>query len=192
MNKLFAILILILAQSIYGQETTDFTIFHRLLIFNSDGEMLVVKIRNTDFWVTPGFYQTEQQSIRQDLKNIADSYGIEVSNPELKGVFTLKREMNQASSTSIRNVFSAKMLNGVLKNPEGIEEIKWLSTEDALTQISFPHINAMIDQIVKNPTNVWGGTLLQYKEGEAFKTKILEEFYPMTAPNGDAAKVNGN
>ena len=140
---------------------------------------MVVKIENTDFWVTPGLYQNNRQFIKQGLDSIANSYGIKISTPELKGVFTLKREVNQKSSISIRNVFRVELISGTLKNPVGVEEIKWLSIDEALKQITFPHINHMIKQVVQNPEILWGGSILQYKEGDKFKSKILEEFYPM-------------
>jgi hypothetical protein len=48
-----------------------------------------------------------------------------------------------------------------------------------MEKITFPHINLMIKQIITKPDEVWGGTLLQFKKNENWKTKILEEFYTL-------------
>jgi hypothetical protein len=53
------------------------------------------------------------------------------------------------------------------------------SHENAIEQITFPHIKVMIQQIAENPQHIWGGILLQYQENETWKSKILEEFYPL-------------
>lgn len=141
--------------------------------------MMVVKIENRDFWVTPGLYQTDKQTMKRGLDSIASTYGIQLKDLKLKGSFLLIRDLNGAKSTSLRNVFSAKVKNIQLKAPEGIENIKWLSPQDDIKKITFPHINAMIRQITKNPDQVWGGTLLQYKENDQWKTTLLEAFYEL-------------
>ena len=155
----------------------DVSIFHRLLITNAQNELLVIKIENTDFWVTPGLYQDKFQSVRQGLDSIANSYGLEVSKPNLKGVFLLKRDLGGKLSASLRNVYTTEYKSGSLKAPPGIDEMKWLPINEALQTITFPHINEMIKPISENPDEVWGGTLLQYKDGENWRVDILEEFY---------------
>ncbi|WP_136668039.1 NUDIX hydrolase [Flavobacterium sp. H122] len=178
MFKYFTLVIFMLLASInsFGQVEKEISVFNRLLILNSENELLVVKIENADMWVTPGFYQTEQ-TIRQGLDSIASTYELKIEIPELKGVFFLKRDINGELSTSIRNIYTAKTKDKELKKPKGIEDIKWLPVNKAVEQITFPHINAMIEQIMNNPKKVWGGYLSQFKDNGQWKTKILQDFY---------------
>jgi hypothetical protein len=178
MFKYFTLVIFMLLASInsFGQVEKEISVFNRLLILNSENELLVVKIENADMWVTPGFYQTKQ-TIRQGLDSIASTYGLKIEMPELKGVFLLKRDINGEFSTSIRNIYTAKTKDRELKKPKGIENAKWLPVNKAVEQITFPHINAMIEQIMNNPRKVWGGYLSQFKDNGQWETKILQDFY---------------
>lgn len=179
MNRLITIILLVAFHSVHAQVEKDIPIFHRLLVFNAQNELLVVKIENTDLWVTPGLYLTKEQTIKEGLDSIASTYGLVLKEHKLKGTFILKRQVNGENSTSLRNVFTARIKSGSTKKPEGIEEVKWLSGSEALEIISFPHINAMIKQIVSHPDEIWGGTLLQYKENDTWNTKIVEQFYTL-------------
>ncbi|MDO1512252.1 hypothetical protein Q2T41_06245 [Maribacter confluentis] len=179
MKKIATLIIFILCQTVHAQIEKDIPIFHRLIIVNSENELMVVKIENADFWVTPGIYQTKELSIKKGLDSIASTYGITLENIKLNGVFILKRALNGEKSTSIRNVYTAKSKEGIVKKPNGIEEIKWLTLNEAIEQITFPHISTMIKKIMIRPNEVWGGTILQYKENENWKSKILEEFYTL-------------
>jgi hypothetical protein len=177
--KKVTIIFILLFNSANAQVENDITIFHRLLIFNSQNELMVVKIEHTNFWVTPGIYQTKDQTIKKGLDSIAATYGLDIKELKLKGTFILKRELNGKRSTSLRNMYATKITDGVEKKPNGIEEIQWLTTAKAMEKITFPHINLMIKQIITKPDEVWGGTLLQFKKNENWKTKILEEFYTL-------------
>lgn len=179
--KYFTLVIFMLLTTIdsFGQVEKEISVFNRLLILNSENELLVVKIENADMWVTPGFYQTKQ-TIRQGLDSIASTYGLKTEIPELKGVFLLKRDINGELSTSIRNIYTAKTKDRELKKPKGIENAKWLPVNKAVELITFPHINAMIEQIMNNPKKVWGGYLSQFKDNGQWKTKILQDFYVLS------------
>ena len=181
MFKYFTLVIFMLLASInsFGQVEKEISVFNRLLILNSENELLVVKIENADMWVTPGFYQTKQ-TIRQGLDSIASTYGLKIEMPELKGIFLLKRDINGELSTSTRNIYTAKTKDRELKKPKGIEDAKWLPVNKAVEQITFPHINAMIEQIMNNPKKVWGGYLSQFKDNGQWKTKIVQDFYVLS------------
>lgn len=179
MKKIITLIFVILFHSTNAQVEKNIPIFHRLLIFNSQNELMIVKIENTDFWVTLGFYQTKDSTIKKGLDSIASTYGINIKDLKLKGTFILKREVNGKQSTSLRNVYTAKIKDKVAKKPNGIEEIQWLSADKGIEKITFPHIGVMIKQILTKPDKVWGGTLLQFKKGKSWKTKILEEFYTL-------------
>lgn len=179
--KNFTLVFFMLVASIksFGQVEKEISVFNRLLILNSKNELLVVKVENADMWVTPGFYQTKQ-TIRQGLDSIASTYGIKIKIPELKGVFLLKRDINGVLSTSTRNIYTAETKDREVKKPKGIEDAKWLPVNKAIEQITFPHINVMIEQIMNNPKKVWGGYLSQFKENGQWKTKILQDFYVLS------------
>jgi hypothetical protein len=171
--------LLLISLNSFGQAEKEISVFNRLLILNSENELLVVKIENTDTWVTPGLYQTKQ-TIRQGLDSIASTYGLKIEIPELKGVFLLKRDINGELSNSIRNIYTAKTIDKELKIPKGIDDVKWFPIDKALEQITFPHINLQIRQIMNNPDKIWGGSLSQFKENGNWKTKILQEFYVLS------------
>ena len=141
---------------------------------------MVVKIAEAGFWVTPGFYQTDNKSIKDGIKDMVSSYGYEIVNWSLNGVFILNREINDQHSTSLRNVYLVNLGKGNQSTPEGIEEIAWLKWEQAIELITFPHINLMIQQIMNDTKRNWGGTLQQYKEGMEWKVKVIEEFYTLS------------
>ncbi|UQD56915.1 NUDIX hydrolase [Flavobacterium sp. K5-23] len=173
------VFLLLISLNTFGQVEKEIAVFNRLLILNSENELLVVKIQNTDTWVTPGFYQTKQ-TIRQGLDSIATTYGLKIEVPELKGIFHLKRDINGELSNSIRNIYTAKTKDRELKMPKGIDNAKWLPINKAVELITFPHINIQIGQIMNNPDKIWGGSLSQFKENGNWKTKILQEFYVLS------------
>ena len=179
MKRQITLFFIIVSQFVQAQTENEVSIFHRLLIFNQNKELLVLKIENTNFWVTPGLYQNEEQTLKKGLDSVASTFGLVIKDLELKGTFLLKRDINGKKSSSLRNVFIAKTENAVVLKPKGIQEVQWLSTSEAMDKINFPHINAMIRQITNYPTKIWGGTLLQFKENNEWKTKILEDFYEL-------------
>ena len=179
MKTVILVLSLLFSYPAFSQVKEDISIFHRLLIVNSENEVMVAKIENTDIWVTPGFYHNTKQAIKTSLDSIAATYSEEANSPQLKGVFTLKRDLDDKVSTSLRNVYLIRVNTLKKTLPSGIGEVKWLPLEEALQLITFPHISAMIEQIMNNPKQIWGGTLLQFKEDDNWSMKLIEEFYPL-------------
>ena len=174
---LLVICILILPSK--AQEPQELPVFHRLMVFNEQNEILVAKIEYSEFWVTPGFYQSKDQSIKNGIDSLSATYGIVLKDVKLNGTFILNRQINGTKSTSLRHVYTAKINKMDAKLPAGIETIRWLSIDEAAQTINFPHINAMILQIAAHPDTLWGGTLLQYKEDDRWQSKILEDFYAL-------------
>jgi len=170
-------IILFISHLSIGQVDNDIPIFHRLLIYNADDQLMVVKIENADFWVTPGLYQNKHQTIRQGLDSITSSYGLTIDSLALKGHFILKRQINKEQSTSLRNVYVAKVKEVQHKTPQGIEKIEWLTHKEAIERITFPHIVAMFQQVHQYPDHIWGGSLLQYREDDQWQSRIIEPFY---------------
>lgn len=177
MKKYFILWLTVLSLSPTLLADGKVSTFHRLVVFNASGELLVVRIKDTEFWVTPGFYQDEHTLIREGLKDLAETYGLTLSPISLRGVFTLKNPARETLST--RMVYGAQLKGGSLVKPDTIDEVRWLPVEKATKLITFPHINAMIQQIARYPDTVWGGSLERSKEGEDYRVKLLEEFYPL-------------
>lgn len=175
MKKALPLLALVFAQSVSAQEAPKTQTFHRPLIFNEKNELMVVKIKNMDRWVTPGWYQDDHLTIKEGLDELFASYGIKTTSPTLRGVFTLK-----GSQISTRLVYSARTEGRETKMPGIIEEIRWLPTQKAIEVISFPHIRAQISQITKYPNTLWGGSQTMSQENGVFGSKVIEDFYPLS------------
>ncbi len=175
-EKVLLLIILLFAQSAFAQEAQKTSVFHRLLIFNEKNELMVVRIKNSDRWVTPGWYQDDRLTIKDGLGELVASYGVKTTEPTLRGVFTLK-----GSQISTRLIYSAKIDGGEIKTPELIEEIRWLPVQKAIEVITFPHIRAQISQITERPGTIWGGSQTMYQENGTYGSKIIENFYPLSS-----------
>jgi len=181
MNKLLLLVICLLAFPLFAQESETIPEFHRLLVFNDENQLMVVKIKNTNFWVTPGVYNTNKALTNNNLHKLAAEYGITITSPDLRGVFTLQNKKTNKSSN--RHFFNVKVNGGNIEKPESIEEIKWLSLNEAMQLITFPHINMLLNQTANYPKVVWGGTILRYKEGDILKSKMVKVFFPLNKQN---------
>jgi len=177
MNKLLLMIICLFALPLFANENGKVSEFHRLLIFNDKNQLMVVKIKNTNFWVTPGLYNQNKKRTNDNLHKLAAEYGITVNQPSLRGVFVLKNKENNTDSN--RHFFNVKISGGEVTKPENIEKIKWLSINEAIQVITFPHINMLIKQIMTYPGVVWGGTILRYKENNKLKSKMVRNFFPL-------------
>jgi len=181
MNRILLIIIPFLAFPLFAQENDNISKFHRLLIFNDKNQLMVVKIKNTDFWVTPGLYSQNKKLTNENLHKLASEYGLTITQPNLRGVFVLRNEKTNIDSN--RHFFNVKVNGGDIKTPDNIEEIKWLSVNEAMNVITFPHITMLIKQITDYPEVVWAGTVLRYKEGTKLKSKMTKSFYPLKSDN---------
>lgn len=180
MRRFILLLALLSIATTYAQKTPPPATFHRLLIYNEQSEVMVVKLKDSDLWVTPGIYQDGTKNVKQAIGSLAGTYGIKINGPELNGMFTLVRRNGNQAQLSIRNVFSVKKMEGEVKLPNSVTEIKWLPMADAIEQISFPHVKIMLKVVSENPGVVSAGTLSQYRKDGVWKSDILEKFYPLT------------
>lgn len=154
--------------------------FHRLLVFNKDNKLLLVRFEGKDWWVTPGWYQNDSQSVTDGLHSLANDHGIKIDNIELRGLFSLMDGEEKVLST--RLIYVAQHGGGNIIPPKGIGEVKWVELDKAIETITFPHIRDQIRHISQHPETVWGGTQKRYQEGDNFKSEIVEAFYPLTKP----------
>ncbi|PHV04072.1 hypothetical protein CSQ96_27910 [Janthinobacterium sp. BJB412] len=92
---------MLLSQSLYAQEAPKTSTFHRLLLLNEKNELMVVKIKNSNRWVTPGWYQDDRLTIAQGLDELAAGYGVKIATPKLRArrytqVLTVERLAEKA------------------------------------------------------------------------------------------------
>ncbi len=175
MNKFLLAVILIFNANLVAADGIN--TFHRLVVLNDEQEIFVVRIKEPGFWVTPGWYQDGQTGIGKGLINLASDYGLSIANPELKGVFSLQGE--DGKIFSLRNVYVAKLTGYQPVMPDIIDAVSWLKLDKATALITFPHINMMLQQVIENPEQIWAGRIQRYKDGEQFKAKLVEPFYPL-------------
>ena len=117
MKNVLILLLLATSQLGFAQKNGNVSIFHRLIISNSNNEIMMVKIKNTDVWVTPGFYQDSVQFIKEGLHDIAATYGMKISNPKLKGAFSMRREIGEKREMLLRNIYHSNYLSGEIHFP---------------------------------------------------------------------------
>lgn len=173
-RALFCILLLV-SPLLFAQETHKTSVFHRLLIFNESGELLIVRFEETDRWVTPGWYQDGEMTIKEGLTDLAAQHGVQIGAPVLRGIFTL--EDTSGGIASVRLVHSIQVQGGRPRRPEGIGEVRWAPVPEALELITFPHITAQIEQVTRHPDAVWGGSQTRYQEDGNYGSEVVEDFY---------------
>ena len=186
MKRIILLLFITFSGVCFAQANHDTSVFHRLVIYNSDNEIMLVKIKSTDVWVTPGFYQDSIQFIKKGLHDIASTYGMKISNPELKGTFSMRRERGESKEMLLRNIYSCNYLSGKIHFPLNqsfeIVEIKWLPIHEALSLIPFESVRMFIKQTYDHPNIVSGGSISAIRADDKWKYKIIEEFYPLFSP----------
>jgi hypothetical protein len=148
------------------------TTFHRLIIQNQNDQVMVVKIKDRDFWVTPGCYQNNSTKLNEGMNANAAEYGLTISPVELRALFTLRDEKDDSVST--RNIFVAYTEGNHSKMPSYIDEIRWLSVEESIKLMTFPQISFALEQIFENPDQIMGGSL-QLKKVNGIETLTIQE-----------------
>lgn len=182
MKKILILFLLVLSEGSFAQDN-NLSIFHRLVIYNSANEVMVVNIKGSEIWVTPGFYQDSVQFTKKGLHDIASTYGMTISSPELKGTFSMRRERGDRREMLIRNIYSCQYLSGDIHFPENqsftIGEIRWLPMDEALLLIPFEPIRLFMKHTHDHPNTLWGGAINGIRENNEWKYEITEEFYPL-------------
>lgn len=173
-NTLLILLIVFIGIPAKAQES-KVTTFHRMLVLNKENKLLVVKIKDKDIWVTPGFYQNSKQSLKQGLDSIASTYEMNVFDIELRGMYGLINPAQNYYST--RNMFVMKTDAEDLILPDIIGEAIWLDINEAIKRISFPHINYYIKDVFMFPNTMRYGTVERFMSNGKLESKISEEFY---------------
>lgn len=184
MNKLFFLMsVLLIGIKSYGQETgNDSYTIQRLIIFNEQGQILLQRHENG--WMTPALRHNTTSTTNQSLSDLAADLGIEISTPQLRGIFMYFNSDNK--KPSFRQHYSCKLIGGEAKVTNGMLEVDWFSQSDAIERMLDPEakivtaVGEMTKHILTYPEIVWGGSYLLIKEeGKKTKSQVIENFYPI-------------
>lgn len=186
-------LIFFLSIQINAQETgNDTYTIQRLIIENDKEEILLEKHKNG--WMTPALRQNKAVSIQQGLQDLANEFGLEISNLTLVGKFMFIPKYKKKAS--VREHYIANKIAGKLKIPTEKLDVQWFSKEKAIEMMSLPDakligaVKDMMQQVLDNPTNVSGGTFLLWKENGKTQYKLIEEFYAVTKEPTELEQIN--
>lgn len=149
----------------------------RLTVVNDNDEILM---RKTQYgWMTPAVYFTERQNIHEVLDSLAGAYGIKISAPDLRGLFTYKYEFK--STADMRQFYVANYESGTLKPSTKEEEVYWMPIKEALNKLetTVPSLKQITEQTIDHPNILWGASFILYRENGNMSSKIEEDFYPL-------------
>ncbi|GAA0721430.1 hypothetical protein GCM10009430_22690 [Aquimarina litoralis] len=148
-----------------------------LVILNDNGDVLIKKA--TIGWITIGAFYEKRHTINEVIDSISNKYGVSITKPNLKGVFTYKYDFN--NSLSIRQVYVAKSTTNDLPTNKNVE-FRWAPKEEAIEKFknTIPSLGEMIAQVIDYPEVVWGGSFLIKKENGKKTSIITEKFYPIS------------
>ncbi|BDX04817.1 hypothetical protein [Planctobacterium marinum] len=172
MRQILKLLLLFVSIAAHANETA----FYRLNIVNDHNQLLVLKIKDRDLWVTPGFYKTPEQFEISQLYDLAADYGLTVSTPKLNGEFDVSMAPDKPFQ---KRIFYSAMANGKLqRTPDYIESWQWLAWPEALAQIkpSLPHLALLLNQTQQFPEQVWHVRLQRELHDGKPTLTILEDF----------------
>ncbi|WP_300001225.1 NUDIX domain-containing protein [uncultured Cedecea sp.] len=117
------------------------------VITDSDGRMLLVRKRNTPFFMQPGGKPDAGETPEQALiRELNEELQLEITPEQLHplGQF-IDVAANEANHTVIADMFRIKTLNSDIVPAAEIEEILWLSLEDsALHELAPLTLNKVI------------------------------------------------
>ncbi len=191
MNKLIPFLFFWLSLNVGAEAKNDLSVFHRLLIYNANDELMVLKFKNTDLWVTPGYYQDDEGSIQKNLHRLAADYGLTISDPVLKGTFSLTSVEDDKTDVSIRNMYYCQHLSDTNNTmPDNIGAVEWLPIEQAIQRISFRHIELFVRQTYDYPDTIWSGSIVRKKKTKKWEVQTTVPFYSLGAsPSSDLEAI---
>ena len=150
----------------------------RLIIVNENGEILMRETKNG--WMTPATYYKKRETINEVIDGMLKNYGIEITKPNLVGLFTYKYEFKTTSD--IRLFYIAKYVKGDLITSIENEKRSWVKKELAIEKLktTVPSLGEMTKQVLDNPETISGGSFLLNKdENWKLSSKIMETLYPM-------------
>jgi hypothetical protein len=179
-NLLITLLLLLSATFVSAQkpkvQPVNQTII-RLTIVNDTGAILMRETENG--WMTLSTYYDKRQNIHEAIDSLANAFGIQISQPNLAGLFTYKYDFKPTSD--IRLFYVAKYQKGELKPAKG-EKLYWLPKEEALEKLggTAESLKDMTKQILNYPEIIWGGSFILSRVDGKLMSKVEESFYPLS------------
>ena len=182
-KALILFIALLISNTLVGQSTNSpepNTTVITLIILNDNGEVLIK--RATIGWITIGTFYEQRQTLNEAIASLSNKYGVSISKPELKGVFTYKFGFN--NSLSVRQFYVAKSTTNDLPKNKNVE-FHWAPKDEAIEKFSgtVPSLGEMVEQILDYPQVVWGGSFLINRENEKTTSEQTEDFYPISDPS---------
>lgn len=180
---IFLLSLIFISNSILGQSqknTDPNTNVITLIILNDNEEVLIKKA--TIGWITIGTFYEQRQTINEVIADLSNKYGVSISKPELKGLFTYKFGFN--NSASVRQFYVAKSTTNDLPTNKNVE-FHWVSKDEAVEKFSdtVSCFGEMVKQILNYPEVVWGGSFFIDKVNKKTTSKQTEDFYPISNPS---------
>lgn len=146
--------------------------FLKLMVFNSEGKILLVKWNGA--WEVPGTRYNQPITLSKCIDTLAAEHGISVQNKKLNGLFTFEYE-NRPTLT-IMHYYTVLYEKGKLIVPENCEDIGWFTPENALTIIPYQEMKLIISKITTKPDILWGGAI---KKSSDNKIQFVEDFHEL-------------
>lgn len=161
--------------------------FYRLNIVNEQGELLLVKIKEPEVWVTTGLYEEPDKFNVAQFHKMAATYGLEISDITFHGDFQLSSAKDKPFQT--RYFYQAIASNDVQIAPDFIAETRWVAPAEAFELITFPHISYLTKQTLDHPQQVWSAKIQRYTQAGEHKLQVIEGFH--VKPGALSAKAPG-
>jgi len=193
MKKVFLLFIIVLiSNTLVGQSQNSDkpnTTVIRLIILNDNGEVLIK--RSTLGWSTIDAFYEKKHTINKVIDSLSNRYGLSITKPNLKGVFTY--ELDFVNSLSVRQLYVAKSTTNDLPTNKNVE-FRWVPKDEAIEKLkgTIPSLSEMTKQVLDYPQVVWGGAFLINRENEKVTSKQIEDFYPISDPSAYRASSSSN
>lgn len=168
--NIFILLIFFYSSNLFAQQ--DNYSFLKLIVFNDDGKIMLVKWN--DAWEIPGIRYNQPITLSKYIDALAVEHGISIKNKKLNGLFTFEYE--KRSTLTIMYYYTAVYEKGKLTVPESCENIGWFTIEDALINIPYEEMKLIISKITTEPNNLWGGAIKKLNDN---KIQFIENFYKL-------------
>lgn len=169
-------LIIFLSGAIHAQESEkqiDNYVIKRLIICNTNDEILVVKYNDT--WNIPALRFNTTETYNEALIKLANDMGVVIETPKIAGIFSFTYDYMSQAALRMFYVTSYKSGKPIVK--KGWDDVKWVS-KTAYQKLKNQDVySLMASKIIEDVSIVWGGAFFLYKEDEKVKYKITQEFY---------------
>lgn len=167
---IFLLLVFFYSTHLFSQQ--DNYSFLKLIVFNGDGKIMLVKWNGA--WEVPGTRYNQPITLSKCIDTLAAEHGIGVINKKLNGLFTFEYE-NRPTLT-IMNYYTTVYEKGKLTVPKSCEDIGWFTIEDALANIPYEEMKLIVSKITTSPNNLWGGAIKKLSDN---RIQFVENFYKL-------------